>query len=75
MGSKKRFHLSLPGSLRERPVLQELMGERAVAVNILRGRFTEESAELEVEIDGEEAEVREAVAHLEQLGVTVRSDR
>ncbi len=67
----RRFWLTFPADLVERPLLWEVGQKFKVVTNIRRASVTKEVGILGVELSGEEAEVRKAVDFIIEGGVSV----
>ncbi|MHC4605389.1 MAG: NIL domain-containing protein [Planctomycetota bacterium] len=68
-----RFKMTFPEKVLGEPIMHKLSHDLDVVPNILRGRITESSAWLEVELVGSQSSIEEAIEFLGGLGVTVES--
>jgi ABC-type methionine transport system ATPase subunit len=68
-----RFHLDFPQRVIDQPVMHGLSRRIDVVHNILRGRITDKSAWLEIELVGRAGDIRRAVAYLKARGIRVES--
>ncbi|HEX9885495.1 MAG TPA: NIL domain-containing protein [Longimicrobiales bacterium] len=66
-----RFHLTLPGALRDEPVIASLAGRFGLQVNIGRARIEEDSGWAIVDMKGDAGKLTEAERWLSERGVTV----
>jgi ferredoxin len=70
--AKRRLVLTFPPEVVERPVVAMLVKDYDIITNILRAEIHEgEIGRMLVELDGQAKRIREAVKHLEELGVEV----
>ncbi len=67
----RRFVFSFPAGEVKKPVLWELGQKFSFSINIMRGDVSGESGWQVCEIEGEEAEIRQAVAYLRGQGIWV----
>lgn len=68
---KSRLWLMYPARLITRPVLWELAKAFAVVTNIRQASVTDEIGIVSVELEGDRAEIKRAIAWLEDLGIKV----
>ncbi len=71
MNEKSRLWLMYPARLITRPVIYELGQKFKVVPNIRQASVTPEVGIVSVELDGERAETKRAIAWLEELGIKV----
>jgi ABC-type methionine transport system ATPase subunit len=64
-----KYKFSFPPKTIHQPLIYHLSREFEVIPNILKGRITEDSAWLEVELVGEGPEVERAVTYLKEQGI------
>ena len=69
--SSSRFKLTFPEKILGEPIVHKLSKEHDIVPNILRGRITQKSAWLEVELVGSRKNIDKALRYLEDRGVTV----
>ena len=67
-----RFKMTFPEKIIGEPIIYKLSHDLDVAPNILRGRITEKSAWLEVELIGSAKNVEKALKYLQERGVTTQ---
>lgn len=67
-----RFKMTFPEKIIGEPIIYKLSHDFDVAPNILRGRITEKSAWLEVELLGTPKNVEKALKFLQERSVTVQ---
>ena len=60
-----------PGRLITRPVLHELGRNFDLVTNVRQASVTDEIGIVSVELEGERAEIKRAIAWLEELGIKV----
>jgi ABC-type methionine transport system ATPase subunit len=68
----ERFKMTFPEKTIGEPIIYKLAHDMEVQPNILRGRITEKSAWLEVELSGNAKNVDKAVKFLTDRGVTLQ---
>ncbi len=68
---RKRLWLTYPKQKIQRPVIYELGHQFQVITNIRQASVTEEVGIVSLELEGERAEIKRAIAWLEELGVKV----
>lgn len=68
---KSRLWLTYPASLITRPVLHELCKNFDVVTNLRQASVTAEIGIISVELEGARAEIKRAIAWLEELGIQV----
>lgn len=68
----QKFKMTFPKKVVGEPIVQRLSEEMNVSANILRGRVTDKSGWMEVEITGAPESIREALKHLDSIGVKVQ---
>ncbi|MFZ4587776.1 MAG: NIL domain-containing protein [Terrimicrobiaceae bacterium] len=68
---KTRLWLMFPARLITRPVLWELAKKFEVVTNVRQASVTEEIGIVSLELDGERAEIKNAIAWLEGEGIKV----
>lgn len=68
---KMRLWLMFPARLITRPVLWELAKKFEVVTNVRQASVTEEIGIVSLELDGERAEIKNAIAWLEGEGIKV----
>lgn len=73
VGKACRFRMTFPEKIIGEPIIHKLSREINVVPNIIRGRITEKSAWLEIEIIGTPPAITRAVRYLEGRGVTVEA--
>ncbi|MGQ0612482.1 MAG: NIL domain-containing protein [Planctomycetaceae bacterium] len=73
MRTKKKFIITFPKDLVREPWNYNLITRYDIIPNIVAGTISEESAILGYEFDGEEANVRQAIAYLKEKGVQVEA--
>jgi ABC-type methionine transport system ATPase subunit len=69
--AKGRFHLTLPGDLVEEPVIHTIGTRFPVVTTIRRANLEEGSGWIILEMEGPDDAVEDAVAWLQERGVTV----
>lgn len=69
--AKARFHLTLPGALREEPVIASLSGRFELQVNIGRAHIEEDSGWVILDMEGDAERLTQAERWLAERGVTV----
>ena len=69
--AQKQVTLIFPQHLIKEPVIYTMSKECEVTPNIRRARVTETMGEVTLEIEGQEANLKRAVAFLEKKGVKV----
>jgi ABC-type methionine transport system ATPase subunit len=67
-----RYKMTFPEKTIGEPIIYKLSHDLDVAPNILRGRITEKSAWLEVELSGNAKNVDKAIKFLTDRGVTLQ---
>jgi len=67
-----RFKMTFPEKTIGEPIIYKLSHDLDVAPNILRGRITEKSAWLEVELVGSAKNIEKALKFLSERGVNVQ---
>lgn len=68
---KRCVKLTLPEKLSREPVIYELSHDFNVIPNIRRGYFALDSAWVELELEGNEADIEKAIEFLRSRGITV----
>ena len=68
---QRRFWLSYPTKLITRPLIWELGRKFPLVFNIRQASVTEEIGIVCLELDGQRADIKAAIAWLEKLGVRV----
>ena len=68
---KKLIELDYPNNLVTSPVLSQLIKKYNIEVNIRRASITKGFGYVQMEIDGEEKAVKEALADLARQGIDV----
>ncbi len=68
---KTRLWLMFPTRLITRPVIWELAKAFPVVTNVRQASVTDEIGLVSLELDGERADIKSAIAWLEELGVKV----
>ena len=68
---KKLIELDYPNNLVTAPVLSQLIKKYDIEVNIRRASITKGFGYVQMEIDGEEKVVKEALAELARQGIDV----
>jgi len=71
MSEKSRLWLMYPARLITRPVIYELGKEFQVVTNVRQASVNDEVGLVSIELEGERAEIKKAIAWLEDLGVKV----
>jgi ABC-type methionine transport system ATPase subunit len=71
MNEKQRLWLMFPTKLVTRPVLWELGQKFPVVTNIRQCSVTDEIGIVSLSLEGERAEIKKAIAWLEELGIKV----
>jgi ABC-type methionine transport system ATPase subunit len=66
-----RFKMTFPEKILGEPIIHKLSHDLDVVPNILRGRITEKSAWLEVEMVGSAEGIEKALKFLDERGVGV----
>ena len=66
-----RLHLTLPGALRDEPVITSLPRRFGVEVTLGRAHIDEDSGWVIVDMEGDDAAIAEAEAWLKEQGITV----
>jgi L-aspartate semialdehyde sulfurtransferase ferredoxin len=66
-----KVFLTFPQRLIKEPILYDLVKRFPVRTNIRGASVTEEIALMALQVEGEEADVEAAIAHLRDLGVQV----
>lgn len=72
-GKVSRFKMTFPERIIGEPIIHRLSREITVVPNIVRGRITEKSAWLEIELLGTGPSIKRALKYLESRGVLVES--
>ncbi len=67
-----RFKMTFPEKILGEPIIHRLSHDLDVVPNIMRGRITEKSAWLEVELVGPAKSIEKALKFLAERGVTVQ---
>jgi ABC-type methionine transport system ATPase subunit len=67
-----RFKMTFPEKVLGEPVIHHLSHDMHVTPNIMRGRITEKSAWLEVELSGAAKSIDKALKFLSERGVSVQ---
>ena len=67
------YRLIYPPSLISAPILYQLITHFKIKTNILQAQITLEEGWLEVELNGETAEIHRAVTFLEEKGIEIVS--
>jgi ABC-type methionine transport system ATPase subunit len=67
-----RFKMTFPEKILGDPIIYKLSKDFDVIPNIMRGRITDKSAYLEVEIVGAAKNVDKALKYLSERGVTIQ---
>ena len=67
----RRFWLTVPSKLVQRPVIWELGHKFKLVTNIGQASVTSELGIVSLSIEGDRAEIKKAIAWLEKLGVKV----
>ena len=67
-----RFKMTFPEKILGEPIIHRLSRDLDVIPNIMRGRITEKSAWLEVELVGPPKSIDKALKFLAERGVTVQ---
>lgn len=70
-GTISRFKMTFPERIIGEPIIHRLSREITVVPNIVRGRITEKSAWLEIELLGTAPNIKRALKFLEGRGVLV----
>lgn len=68
---KKLFELDYPTELVTKPVLSQAIKKYAITVNIRRASITKGFGYVQMEIEGEESEIKKALDDLSQQGIDV----
>jgi len=68
---KKLVELDYPNNLVTEPVLSKLIKQYDIQVNVRRASITKGFGYVQMEIDGEEKVVKEALAELSRQGIDV----
>lgn len=68
---KQRLWLMFPTKLITRPVLWELGRKFEVVTNVRQASVTDEIGLVSLSLEGERAEIKNAIAWLEELGIKV----
>ena len=66
-----RLRLVFPAARVQEPIIGALVRRFDVMPNIRRARISEDAGEVVLELDGEEANLKDATAYLHQIGVEV----
>ncbi len=66
-----RLWLMYPARLITRPIIHELGKNFALVTNVRQASVNEEVGLVSLELDGERAEIKRAIAWLEELGIKV----
>lgn len=67
-----RFRMTFPEKVLGEPIIYKLSHDFDVIPNIMRGRITDKSAYLEVELVGSPKNTEKALKFLEDRGVTIQ---
>ena len=67
----KALRLTYPPSLLRRPIINQIILDFEVSVNIIQAQITPEEGWLEIEMTGENQEIRSAAKWLRELGIRV----
>ncbi len=67
-----RFRMTFPEKILGDPIIYKLSHDFDVIPNIMRGRITDKSAYLEVELVGSPKNTEKALKYLSERGVTVQ---
>ena len=71
MKENRRFWLTIPSKIVQRPIIWELGHRFKLVTNIGQASVTSELGIVSLSIDGQRAEIKKAIAWLEKLGVKV----
>ena len=71
MKENRRFWLTVPAKIVQRPVIWELGHKFKLVTNIGQASVTSELGIVSLSIDGERTEIKKAIKWLEKLGVKV----
>ncbi len=69
--TQMRLHLTFPEERVREPIVYEICKTFPVVVNIRRADISEDSGWMELEMDGELADIERTVAYLRDRGVVV----
>ncbi len=67
----RRLWLMFPARLITRPVVYEMGHHFQIVTNVRQASTTQEVGIVSIEVEGERAEIKKAIAWLEELGVKV----
>ncbi len=71
--SKKKFYLTFPQRLIQKPVIYQVGHKFQVITNIRQASVSEEIGLVALELEGEEKEIEKAVKYLKKLGIKVET--
>lgn len=67
-----RYKMTFPEKILGEPVIHRLSHDFKVVPNILRGRVTEKSGWLEIDLVGNAKDIEKALAYLAEKGVVIQ---
>ena len=68
---KDRFHLTVPRECIAEPLLCDIARNFPVSFSIRRANVTHEAGWIDLQLEGEDAEIERVIAHLQAKGVRV----
>ena len=68
---KDRLHLTFPRELIAEPVMCEVAKQFDVVFSIRRANVSHETGWMDVQIEGDDAEIERAIAYMQQRGLRV----
>lgn len=71
MKDKRRFWLTIPAKIVQRPIIWEIGNKFKLVTNIGQASVTSELGIVSLSVEGERSEVKKAITWLEKLGVKV----
>ena len=71
MKETRRFWLTVPAKIVQRPIIWELGHKFKLVTNIGQASVTSELGIVSLSVEGERSEIKKAIAWLEKLGVKV----
>lgn len=69
--AKKSFTLFFPQNLIKEPIMYLVARDKDLILNIRRAKITAESGQATIELEGDEAEIEDAVSIFKKKGVMV----
>ncbi len=69
---KRKIHCVFPQEIIHEPLLYRIGQEFEIVPNVRGAAISDELGEMDLELEGEEAEIARVIAYLEERGVEVR---